>query len=157
MEYTKCLVELDEVLKYLNTEELEKIPYEIRNAIKEKKDKNYVWNYDESKDLSDQNLNRKTIAMLSYLNMEYLLNDEQRMLMEKLHRLNEEKLEREKSKKYNPNNIFKNNVNEKTERIGTVDDSSEIEKNEKVKMVVKEEKWYEKIFKTIANIFSRNN
>ena len=94
MEYTKCLVELDEVLKYLNTEELEKIPYEIRNAIKEKKDKNYVWNYDESKDLSDQNLNRKTIAMLSYLNMEYLLNDEQRMLMEKLHRLNEEKLER---------------------------------------------------------------
>lgn len=157
MEYTKCLVELDEVLKYLNTEELEKIPYEIRNAIKEKKDKNYVWNYDESKDLSDQNLNRKTIAMLSYLNMEYLLNDEQRMLMEKLHRLNEEKLERLKSKKYNPNNIFKNNVNEKTERIGTVDDSSEIEKNEKVKMVVKEEKWYEKIFKTIANIFSRNN
>lgn len=157
MEYTKCLVELDEVLKYLNTEELEKIPYEIRNAIKEKKDKNYVWNYDESKDLSDQNLNRKTIAMLSYLNMEYLLNDEQRMLMEKLHRLNEEKLEREKSKKYNPNNIFKNNVNEKTERIGTVDDSLEIEKNEKVKMVVKEEKWYEKIFKTIANIFSRNN
>ena len=48
-------------------------------------------------------------------------------------------------------------MNEKTERIGTVDDSSEIEKNEKVKMVVKEEKWYEKIFKTIANIFSRNN
>ena len=156
MEYTKCLFELDEVLKYLNKEELEKIPYEIRSAIKEKKDKNYVWNYDESKDLSEQNLNRKTIAMLSYLNMEYLLNDEQKLLMEKLHRLNEEKLEREKSKKYNPNNIFKNNMHEDSEEISAVDDNLEVEKKEKVKMVVKEEKWYEKIFKAIANVFSRS-
>ena len=33
MEYTKCLVQLDEVLNYLSTENLEKIPDEIRNGI----------------------------------------------------------------------------------------------------------------------------
>ena len=42
MEYTKCLVQLDEVLNYLSTENLKKIPDEIRNSIKQQKDKEYI-------------------------------------------------------------------------------------------------------------------
>ena len=94
MEYEKCLVELDEILKYLENEDKKKIPSEIRKAIHEKKDKKYNWTYDESKNLNEQNINRKTIAMLSYLNMEYLLNDEQRKLMEELHQFNEKNIEK---------------------------------------------------------------
>ena len=108
MEYEKCLVELDEIFKYLNDDDKKNIPYEIRKAIHEKKDKNYNWTYDESKKLNEQNINRKTIAMLSYLNMEYLLNDEQKTLMEELHKFNEKKIEKEKSEKYNSDSIFKN-------------------------------------------------
>ena len=100
MEYKKCLVELDEILKYLRQEDLAKIPEEIRKAIKEKKDMQYNWEYDESKELKDQNINRKTIAMLSYLNMEYLLNKEQKRFLEELHMANENKNEKEKAKKY---------------------------------------------------------
>lgn len=37
MEYQKCLVELDEILKYLRHEDLVKIPVEIRKADKRKK------------------------------------------------------------------------------------------------------------------------
>ena len=92
MEYSKCLVEVDEVLKYLNPEELIKIPDNVRKAITDNKDKNYEWKYDESKKLEDQNLNRKSIAILSYLNMEYLLNDEQRKLMEQIHRAKKKEL-----------------------------------------------------------------
>ena len=98
MEYKKCLVELDEILNYLKDEDLRKIPYDIRKAINEKKDKQYNWHYDESKDLYEQNINRKTIAMLSYINMEYLLSKEQKVLMEELHRFNEKKIEKEKLK-----------------------------------------------------------
>lgn len=98
MEYKKCLVELDEILNYLKDEDLRKIPYDIRKAINEKKDKQYNWHYDESKGLDEQNINRKTIAMLSYLNMEYLLSKEQKLLMQELHRFNEEKVEKEKLK-----------------------------------------------------------
>ena len=36
--------------------------------------------------------------MLSYINMEYLLNTEEESSNEKMHRYNEEKLEREKAK-----------------------------------------------------------
>ena len=59
MKYEKCLVELDEIFKYLKDEEKRNIPYEIRKAIKEKKDKHYHWNYDESKTLNEQRNGRK--------------------------------------------------------------------------------------------------
>lgn len=91
MKYEKCLVEVEEVLKYFKDEDLIKIPYEVRKAIKDKKDKQYNWNYDESKRLSEQNINRRTKAILSYLNMEYLLNKEQKNFLEEWHRYNEKK------------------------------------------------------------------
>ena len=87
----KCLVELDEILKHLSCEDLEKIPYDIRKSIEEEKDKSYIWIYDEHKKLSEQNISRKTIAMLSYLNMEYLLDNEQKILMKKIHDTNEKR------------------------------------------------------------------
>ena len=91
MEYAKCLVELNEILGHLEKEYLDKIPQDVRNGITEKMDKHYNWKYDESKELEEQNIDRKTIAMLSYLNMEYLLDDEQRKLMEEIHKVNEMK------------------------------------------------------------------
>lgn len=142
MEYEKCLVELDEIFKYLKDEEKRNIPYEIRKAIKEKKDKHYHWNYDESKTLNEQNINRKTIAMLSYLNMEYLLNEKQKKLMEEIHKVNEKKIEKEKSEKYNPDSILKNNI--------------KYDKKEEVALAeVEERKWYEKIFSFIKKILKK--
>lgn len=142
MKYEKCLVELDEIFKYLKDEEKRNIPYEIRKAIKEKKDKHYHWNYDESKTLNEQNINRKTIAMLSYLNMEYLLNEKQKKLMEEIHKFNEKKIEKEKSEKYNPDSIFKNNI--------------KYDKKEEVALAeVEERKWYEKIFSFIKKILKK--
>lgn len=116
MEYNKCLVELDEVLNYLSEEDLSKIPEDIRNAIKEQKDKEYIWEYDESKRLDEQKLDRKTIAILSYLNMEYLLNEKQKEFMINLHKKNEIKQALTKGEKYNPDNLFKNNNNQSTQK-----------------------------------------
>lgn len=138
MEYKKCLVELDEILKYLSQEDLAKIPEEIRKAIKEKKDMQYNWEYDESKELKDQNINRKTIAMLSYLNMEYLLNKEQKRFLEELHMANENKNEKEKAKKYGTNNIFNNNI-----------------KEEVALQEIKEKKWYEKLLSFLKKIIRK--
>lgn len=92
MEQAKCFVELNEILKHLDDKYLDKIPVEVRNSISEGKDREYKWTYDESKKLSEQKINRKTIAMLSYLNMEYLLNDEQRELMKEIHYQNDKKI-----------------------------------------------------------------
>ena len=136
MENAICLVELDEVLSMLLKEDFEKIPEDIRIAIKNGKDKTYTWKYDKSKDLRNQNLNRKTIAMLAYLNMEYLVNEEQKALLQQIHSFNEKKLENEKQIKYNSDNLFKD---KKAEQVVDV-------KNEVALIEIKKEKGYKKIY-----------
>ena len=100
MEYEKCLVEVDEVLNHLSKEELNKIPEDVLKGIKKRKDKEYMWKYDESKRLEEQRFDRNTIVILSYINMEYLLSKEQKDLMEKLHELNEQNFAKEIQEKF---------------------------------------------------------
>ena len=138
MEYEKCLVQLDEILKYLSDENLQKIPNEIKEFIKSEKDKNYLWKYDESKALNEQNLDRKTIVILSYLNMEYLLNTKQKEFIKRNHDFNEEKFEKEKQE----SNIFKNN-------------KKSIVQGEVSLIQIKEDKWYNKVFYFIKWICKR--
>lgn len=87
----ECLVEVDSVLCKLNQQDLKKIPLDVRDAINECKSLEYVWIYDDTKPLLEQNLRRESIALLSYLNMTYLLDEEQRKLMDEIHIVNEYK------------------------------------------------------------------
>lgn len=145
MEYSKCLAQVDEVLKYLEPEALKKIPLNIRESIKSKKDKDYKWIYDITKKLEEQELDRKSIAILSYLNMKYLLNNEQRIWMEKMHRLNEQKLEARRKNKYNIQNIFNNNIeNKPKENYGIITKTTKV-------------KWYNKIIIYIKSLFSKKS
>ena len=148
MEYTKCLVQLDEVLNYLSTDNLEKIPDEIRNGIKEQKDKEYIWKYDESKSLKEQELARRTVAMLSYLNMEYLLNNEQREYMETIHKINEQKIQKENQIKYNQDNLFNNKK--------SIKNQEEI-RNESVAMAEYKESFLKRMINKIKRIFIKND
>ena len=143
MEYAKCLVELDEILGHLEKEYLDKIPQDVRNGITEKMDKHYNWKYDESKELNEQNIDRKTIAMLSYLNMEYLLDDEQRKLMEEIHKVNEMKAKEKMRAKAN------NSLNRiKEEKIELNDENVALVKTT-------HPKWYEKILAFVKNAFKK--
>lgn len=147
VDYNKRLVEVDEVLNYLSDEDLEKIPEEIRNLIKENKDKDYVWQYDETKPLKEQGLNRDTIAFLSYLNMEYLLNEEQKKLMEQIHKYNEEKAEAEKQNKYSTQDLFKDKKEIKSQTT---------ENTENTQMVVVKENFFTRIINKIKSLFIKN-
>ena len=148
IDYNKRLVEVDEVLRYLSAEDLAKIPDDIRQLIKENKDKDYVWKYDETKPLKDQNLSRDTIAFLSYLNMEYLLDEEQKELMEQIHMFNEKKLEEEKSKKYNKDDLFN-----KKKSLQIEEKQTQI--NEQI-LVPYKETFFKRIIKKIKKIFQDN-
>jgi len=87
MELSKSLVQVEEVLKYLVEDEKRKIPREVFEFINKNKDKEYEWNIDKSKKLQEQNLSDEAIAILAYINMKYLLNNEQKELMEKFYEL----------------------------------------------------------------------
>lgn len=145
IEYNKRLVEVSVILNHLNKSDYDKIPKEVIDRIEKNKDIEYVWYYDETKDLKDQKVSKDTIAILSYINMKYLLNEEQRKFVEEVFKENQKKIENIKREKYNPDNIFKN----------TKETIYEEEKHINSIIVVKEEKWYIKIFKLIKNLLRR--
>lgn len=92
-DYAKSLVEVEQILKHLPQPYLAKIPKDILNYIKENKDRNYKWEYDVKKKLKNQDVKRDTIAILSYLNIKYLLNNEQVEYMKKIHSLHEKNIQ----------------------------------------------------------------
>ena len=137
----KRLVEVEYILKKLDDKYINKIPQEMWDFIEKNKDKNYIFNYDESKNLVEQNLNIDTISILTYINMEYLLDEEQKKEMMDFLRKDEAIVEQEKNKRYNPENLFKNRNNNKKQEISLIE--------------VKIEKWYEKIFSFFKNMFKK--
>lgn len=150
VDYNKRLAEVDVLLNYLSEADYEKIPKEIINAIKDNKDKNHIWEYDESKELKDQKLSRDTIALLSYINMEYLLNKEQKEYMEKIHEINEqERLKKEYSNQsqYDYNDLFKNNKKDEEIENVKITEYSLVE--------YKEQGIFSKLFKKIRNFFKK--
>ena len=138
MEYEKCLVQVYEILNHLNEEEILKIPESIIRKIEEKKDKSYIWIYDETKDLISQEIDRQTIAILSYINLEYLLNEEEKENIINIHNFNEEKLLTKVSG-------------------ASFDNIKDVEKNNLEQRLVKinKQKWYQKIWKQIKQIFNK--
>ena len=111
MDISKRLVEVDEILNYLSAEELNKIPEDVRAIISENKDSEYVWTYDVSKTLQEQDVSSDTISILSYLNMEYLLNDRQKEIMNQIYTIADKEIEKIKSKEYSPNFLNKKGSN----------------------------------------------
>ena len=147
-DYNKRLVEVDEVLNHLSEEDLQKIPEDIRQIIEENKDKEYIWEYDETKEFKDQGLSRDTIIILSYLNMEYLLNQEQKDLMQQIYELNERK-EEERAKQCFSENIFKNKQSQEEKK-------QETQQSPVGALVVYKESFFTKIVNKIKNFFKRN-
>ena len=137
---SKRLVEVEYILKKLDGEYISKIPKEIWDYIEENKDKNYIYNYDENKALVEQKLSIDTISILTYINMEYLLDEQEKKEMEEL--LKKDYIIAEE-KKYNPDDIFKNKG------------KSYLDKKEECNLPVevRTEKWYEKLFSFLKNMF----
>lgn len=146
MEYAKALTEVDEILDHLSKEDYKKIPKEVIDLVKQYKDKNYVWKYDETKKLKDQNVRKDTIAFLSYINMEYLVNEGQREFLERLHEINEEKLNKKNVQV--KEDLFKE---KKSDDIET----NNIENEEVRELVVVKNSVLSKIFNKIRSFFKR--
>lgn len=143
MKYEKCLVQVYEILNHLSEEEILKIPEKVIKSIEEKKDKDYIWTYDETKELINQEIDRRTIAILSYINLEYLLSEEEREIILDMHDTNMEKLF-PKVGTVNFNKTIKYEEERKIE-----------ENNVKALVNSNKEKWYEKIFKKIKQLFNK--
>ena len=147
-EYKEAFSEVNEIIKMMPDELVNKIPNKFKIILEEERDKEYNPNIQEP--LEKQRLKNETIIILGLIYRDFLCSpDEKRKLQEKDARELKEvqkALEEELREKYNPDDIFKSKREVK----------NEVQSEEKSLTVVKEEKWYKRIFNLIKNLFKRN-
>lgn len=82
--FPKAYVEVEEIINNLQEEEYNKIDKSFINMIKEKKDKNYIFKLDYSKDIEKQKILKETRLLLGYIFLHYLADDdESKMIKQK--------------------------------------------------------------------------
>lgn len=118
-EFAEASAEIDEILKYLPTEYVEKIPAKLREFFNKAKKEGYVSTIDPYKQLDEQELKPKTKTLLTVIYRNYWCNEEERAELDKILIENDRKYEEELRERYNPDNIFKKSeiIEEKVETI----------------------------------------
>ena len=148
-EYRQAFTEVYEIFKLMPQELLDMIPKKFIKMIEEERDIQYITNIKEP--LEEQKLKDETIIILGLIYRDFLcLPEERKKLQEKdAKELGEVKkaIEEEIKQKYNSDNLFNNKEKVETKIIN--------EDKEKSLVVVKEEKWYKKIFNVIKNLFKK--
>ena len=136
------------LLSYFPKTYVDKIPQKLLDLIKGFSNTKYFIEVDTTKPLEEQNISEETKNMLIVFKYNYWSSEEQKQrIIEKLSE-NENNYQKELRKKYNVDDIFKNR-----NRIIP----EETQKFEETRMtIIKEEKWYQKIFNLIKNFFYSN-
>ena len=107
--YAKAYKEVLEIIKYFPEEEYNKIPKEKIDFYKANMDNYYDFVIDPSIDLSKQNISTEANAIIVNLFLDYFATEEQKIKINEILDLNEQKAELKKREQYNPDNIFKSN------------------------------------------------
>lgn len=133
--YAKAYKELLEIIKHFPLEEYNKIPKEKIKFYEENMDKNYNFTINPNIDLSEQNISKEAKALIVTLYEDYFATEEQKEKIKEILELNQKKAEKEKRKKYNPGDLFKNpkedvNNNEEEKSVESIKEVSLVEYKE---------------------------
>ena len=147
-EYMEAFTEVNEIIKMMPEELVNKIPNKFREMIEEERDKEYVPNIQEP--LEKQKLKNETIIILGLIYRDFLCSPEERKRLQEKDAKElaevQKTIEKENREKYNLDDIFKNR------RQSNTDQTQQSQENNSM-IVVKEEKWYQKIFSIVKGIF----
>ena len=78
IEYKNTLSEVSTILKYLDKSLLNKIPQHVKDDIELKKSKNYIFNYDTNKSLSEQKMLKTTEQYLTMLFLKFICTENEK-------------------------------------------------------------------------------
>ncbi len=140
--------EVDIILGQMEEEYVNKVPSELRKLFKEQKRMDYSPEIKADVPLADQNLMRKTIAILAMLNLNYWCEDEkEKQDLIQMYSENDKKREAELREKYNPDNLFKKKDIEVEEVTENTESKELIE--------YKKENFFKMILRKIFSIFKK--
>ena len=146
--YPKAYKEVLEVLKYVPQESVDKIPEEMRNMFKIKMDETWNFEVDINKPFEEQELLEETKAIFANIFRDYWATPYQKERIEAQEKYELEKIEEEKRKIYNPDDIFKKNKVQKDE-----EEPKEYENNLPVE--VKKENFFKRLIRFITSFLKK--
>ena len=143
--YNKAFREVVEILKHVPEESVQKIPQDMRDMFEEEMDKNYKFEVRDNVEFEDLELLDETRAILANIFKDYWATTYQRERILAKEQYDRQKVDEEKQKKYNSNDLFKRK---------NINDTKEIESsnNENLPVIVKEEKFYRKLINFIRKL-----
>lgn len=150
-EYMEAFAEVNEIIKLMPTELVNKIPVKFREMIEEEKDKTYIPDIKEP--VEKCKLKNETIIILGLIYRDFLCSPEERKkLQEKdakeLQQV-QKNIEDQVRQRYNTKDLFKKRNRNNIEQSQNIEEITSI-------AVVQEEKWYKKIFNIIKRFFKKN-
>lgn len=146
---SKAYAEVLLILSYMEQKYADMIPKKLLELFNEEKDQNYQPDINPKISLAEQNLQRKTLALLAMLNLNYWCKDEsEKQEMLKMYAENDKKIEAEMRERYNPDNLFK--TRKKVEQ----NDEAKEESTEIIEY--KEQNIFKKILNKIMKFFKTN-
>lgn len=150
-EFAEASAEINEIFKYLPKEEVEKIPSKLREFFKEVSSKDYVTNINPNMPLDKQQIKEKTKDIIALIYRNYWCSEEERKELDQKLIENDKKFEEELREKYNPDNIFKNNV------TTTKKEESEVKEAKIEQSLVPQEtgKWYQRFLDMVKRWFKK--
>lgn len=150
-EFAEASAEINEIFKYLPKEEVEKIPSKLRDFFKEVSSKDYVTNINPNMPLDKQQIKEKTKDIIALIYRNYWCSEEERKELDQKLIENDKKFEEKLREKYNPDNIFKNNV------TTTKKEESEVKEEKIEQSLVPQEtgKWYQRFLDMVKKWFKK--
>lgn len=142
--YKEVLVILDNLIK----EDYDKIPKEYIEFLKSNCNNEYEFYYDTSKTFEEQELLDDTKYILFGLFEKFAATELQKEKIKAFKNNHYRKIEEEKRKIYNPDNIFNNGKN-------NIDITMSEQPIEKALIENKKLRWYQKLFSKILRIFRK--
>lgn len=139
--YKMAYTEVLEILRKLPSEELAKIPQSELKFYEKNCDKNYIFSIDASIPIEQQKISRKANAILVTIYRDFFASEQQKQKLESILKSNLIKLEEERKKIYNYDNLFKNKEKD------TKDTKEELQ-------ILKKDNIFIKIIKKIKKFFS---
>ncbi len=143
--YNKAFKEVVEILKHVPEESVLKIPQDMREMFEDEMDKEYNFEIKDNVEFEDLELLDETKAILANIFRDYWATPYQRERILAKEQYDRQKVDEEKQKKYNSNDLFKRK---------NINDTKEIESsnNENLPVIVKEEKFYRKLINFIREL-----
>jgi len=146
LETKEIYSEVYQVLILLGNEYIDKLPSNLFDMLKEKREVSYTPQYLEDIPLPQQNIKKETMSIITLLYINYwCANENEKLEIKQILKDNEDKFQEELREKYNPDNIFKKHNQEPKNTENNIEN--------KTSMIPYKESIFKKIVNKIKSIF----